>query len=315
MIYSRASEMIGNTPLFALPPLGGAQGARILAKLEYCNPGGSIKDRPALAMIQAAEQSGELRAGMTIVEATAGNTGIGLALVARDRGYGCVLFVPDKVCEEKRAMLKALDVKVILTPKEEGMGEAISRAGAYCADSGNCFMPCQFDNPANPEQAEHILAAEISAQLDGIPDALAIGAGSGGTFTGLARWLKRENPNAVCHLVQPQGSVFDGSPYQPSQIDGIGNSFLPRILDTELADEMVTVSCEDAFWACRLLAREKALLVGSSSGANFFAARRLARRLAPGDRVLTVFPDHMERYFSQSWTDQLHQTSLDSCTT
>jgi len=312
MIYSHASEMIGNTPLFALSPSGGARGGRILAKLEYCNPGGSIKDRPAYAMIEAAERSGRLRAGMTVVEASAGNTGIGLALVARDRGYGCILFVPDKVCAEKRAMLKALCVEVVLVAGEEGMPGAIHQARTLCAGRADCFMPDQFDNPANPEQAEQVLAAEIIAHLDRVPDGMAIGAGSGGTFTGLARRLKRMNPNAICHLVQPVGSVFDGSPYTPTEIDGIGNSFIPEILDTGLADEIVSVSCEEAYWACQLLAREKALLVGSSSGANFFAARRLALRLDPEDVVITVFPDHMERYFSQPWTDRLHQTV---CTT
>ncbi len=314
MIYSQVSDMIGNTPLFALPPLDGARGGRIFAKLEYCNPGGSIKDRPALAMIEAAERDGRLKSGMTIVEATAGNTGIGLAMVARDRGYGCILFAPDKICPEKRALLKALSVEVMITPREQGMSEAIRRAQALCASRDDCFMPCQFENPANPDQAEHVLAAEFAKNLDRVPDGMAIGAGSGGTFTGLARWLKRANPAAICHLVQPKGSVFDGSPYQPYEIDGIGNSFIPEVLTTALADEIVTVSCEQAYWACRLLAREKALLVGSSSGANFFAARRLALMLGPEAVVITVFPDHMERYFSQTWTAKLHQMAPNGMT-
>lgn len=306
MIFSQASELIGNTPLFDLSTMTGDSCARIYAKLEYTNPGGSIKDRPALAMILAAEAQGVLRTGMTIVEATAGNTGIGLALVARERGYACVLFAPDKICVEKQRMLKAYGAQLVLVSSALGMSEALNQARAYCAENRDTYMPCQFDNAANPLQAEHLLAGEILRQLGRVPDGLAVGAGTGGTFTGLARRMKRDNPQITCHLVQPEGSVFDGSPYAPTEIDGIGNSFIPNVLDTKLADAVVTVSASQAYEACADLAREKSLLVGSSSGANYYAARELARQLGADAAVVTVFPDHMERYFSKAWTAQLH---------
>ena len=305
-MIDKTSDLIGNTPIFDLSSMSGNGHARLLAKLEFFNPGGSIKDRPALAMIEAAERKGDLKPGMTIVEATAGNTGIGLALIARERGYGCILFVPDKICQEKRHMLAAYCVNLVLVPKAAGMPEAMRRAKALCASREDCFMPGQFDNPANPDQAERQLGPEIIKQLGRVPDAMVVGAGTGGTFTGLARCMRHHNPQVICHLVQPEGSVFDGSPYHPTEIDGIGNSFIPDVLATDLADEVVTLSSEQAFSACADLAREKALLVGSSSGANFYAARRLAQRLGPKAVVITVFPDHMERYFSRSWTWQIH---------
>jgi len=305
MVISSLIELIGNTPLIDLSRLLPPGQARLVAKLEMLNPGGSIKDRPALAMITAAEEDGRLQPGMTIVEPTAGNTGIGLALVGNLKGYRTAFFVPDRMSAEKIAAMQLLGAEVHLIPKEVGMPGCIEAARRFAEERGNCFMPQQFENPANPAQAETSLGPEIREQLGYYPDGLVAGAGTGGTFTGLARWLKRHQPGAICHVVQPEGSVFCGGIKGNYEVEGIGNSFVPATLDLDIADDVATIADKDSFNRCRQLAREFGLLTGGSSGANLEAAARLCSRLGAGKTVVTVFPDSIERYHSKDWVKKL----------
>ncbi len=305
MIAASVIDLIGKTPILDISKLVGPGQARLLTKLEMYNPGGSIKDRPALAMIQAAEAAGHLKPGMTIVEPTAGNTGIGLALVGNLKGYATTFFVPDRMSREKINAMRAFGAQVFLIPKERGMPGCIEEAEKYAAEQGNCFIPQQFSNPANPWQAEHQLGPEIFEQLGFYPDGIALGAGTGGTFSGVARWLKLHHPTAQCWLVQPLGSIFDGAERKPYEIEGIGNSFIPANLDLSLADRIFTVPDQDAFATCRRLAREAGIAVAGSSGANACAAMALCRELGPGKTVLTLFPDNMERYYSKSWFEDV----------
>ncbi len=304
-VTTSLTELIGNTPLLDISSIVPAGGAKLFAKLEYLNPGGSIKDRPALAMIEAAERDGRLQPGMTIVEPTAGNTGIGLALAGNLKGYRTVFFVPDRMSHEKIVLMQLYGAEVILVDKSCGMTECIERAHAYAATHGNCFVPLQFENPANPEQAETRLAREIEQQLGYVPDGMAIGAGTGGTFTGIARWLHQRNPNARCWLVQPVGSVFRGDEKRPYLVEGIGNSFVPKNLELELAHRIVDIPCERAFARCRDMARRLGVLTGGSGGANAEAAVRLCTELGEGKSVVTVFPDNLERYASKQWVRNL----------
>ena len=305
MVITSLLDLIGNTPLVDLSALLPPAHARLVAKLEMLNPGGSIKDRPALAMIEAAEKDGKLRPGMTIVEPTAGNTGIGLALVGNLKGYKTAFFVPDRMSAEKIAAMQLYGAEVHLVAKEVGMLGCIDAARQFAEQRGNCYMPQQFENPANPGQAETILGPEIREQLGYYPDGLAVGAGTGGTFTGLARWLKQNNTTAVCHVVQPQGSVFCGGEKGNYEIEGIGNSFVPATLSLDLADDVATVADSDSFRRCRQLAREYGLLTGGSSGANLEASIRLCRQLGAGKTVVTVLPDSIERYHSKDWVKNL----------
>jgi len=305
MIVTSLLELIGNTPLLDLTGLLGKGHARLVAKLEMMNPGGSVKDRPALAMIEAAERDDLLRPGMTIVEPTAGNTGIGLALVAGLKGYRTVFFVPGRMSNEKVTAMRLYGAEVNLLTKGLGMAECIERAHHFAATRGNCFVPHQFENEANPGQAETVFGPEVHRELGYYPDGLAIGAGTGGTFTGLSRWLKRHHPGAVCHMVEPAGSVLGGGPKGEYQIEGIGNSFFPPILDLDLADKIVTVPDEQSFAACKQLASRVGLLAGGSSGANFVAASALCKQLGEGKTVLTVFTDNMDRYYSKGWVQDL----------
>ena len=305
MVLTSLLEMIGNTPLLDLTSLLGGGHARLVAKLEMMNPGGSVKDRPALAMIETAEGNGQLKPGMTIVEPTAGNTGIGLALVAKLKGYSTVFFVPGRMSLEKITAMRLYGANVNLVPKGLGMSECIERAHQYAETHGNCFVPHQFENEANPRQAEMIFGPEVHRELGYYPDGLAIGAGTGGTFTGLSRWLKQHNPDAVCHMVEPVGSILGGGPKGEYQIEGIGNSFFPPILDLSLADKIITVRDERSFAACKQLASRVGVLAGGSSGANFVAASALCKQLGEGKTVLTVFTDNMERYYSKGWVQDL----------
>lgn len=298
-------ELIGNTPLLNLSRLLPADSAQVYGKLEMFNPGGSIKDRPALAMIRDAETNGKLKPGMTIVEPTAGNTGIGLALVGNLLGYKTVFFVPGRMSKEKVNSMRLFGAKVFLMPDDMPMLECIARAGAYTEEQGNCYMPQQFANQANPKQAETILGPEIESQLGFLPDGLAIGAGTGGTFTGLAHWLKNKKPSAVCWLVEPVGSVFKGGTKQNYQVEGIGNSFIPSTLHLDLADDIISIPDKDSFKRCKQLALEAGLLVGGSSGANFEASAQLAAKLGKGKTVITVIPDNMDRYNSKEWVQNL----------
>ncbi|CAM2009322.1 PLP-dependent cysteine synthase family protein [Acanthopleuribacter pedis] len=306
-VTSSLIELIGNTPLVDISSIVPAGGAKLFAKLEYLNPGGSIKDRPALAMIEAAERDGRLEPGMTIVEPTAGNTGIGLALAGNLKGYRTVFFVPDRMSHEKIVLMQLYGAEVFLVDKCHGMTGCIERAHAYAAQHGRCFVPLQFENPANPEQAETRLGAEIEQQLGYVPDGMAIGAGTGGTFTGLARWLSNANPDSVRWLVQPEGSVFRGDEKRPYLVEGIGNSFVPKNLDLHLAHRILDIPCTVAFARCRDLARRLGILTGGSGGANAEAAIQLCTQLGEGKSVITVFPDNLERYASKEWVRNLVQ--------
>ncbi len=300
-------EIIGHTPLlhlarFCTPPL-----ADVYAKLEYLNPGGSIKDRAALGMIVDAEGRGTLRPGATIIEPTAGNTGIGLALVGIARGYRVILCVPEGYSREKMKVMEALGGEIHYVTKEEGMKGAIALARKFAEEIPDSFVPQQFENPANPCYHEQTTAREIIEQMDGRIDGVVLGAGTAGTFTGIARAVKKINPKAWCVLVEPEGSIFSTGVPTPGKhkIEGIGQSqFVPSTFDCEVADEIMQVTEEEAFSTVRRLAEMEGVLSGGSSGAAAAAARRLAERLGAGKRIVTVFPDGAERYMSQGIFDE-----------
>jgi cysteine synthase len=263
------------------------------AKLEYLNPGGSVKDRAALGMIEAAEASGRLRPGATIIEPTAGNTGVGLALIGISRGYRVILVVPEKFVGAKTVVMGVLGAEVILTPTEKGIAEAIARAHALAAT-----IP-------NPETHQRTTAAELHAQLGRLPDAVVLGAGTGGTFTGVARYFKERDPRVRAVVAEPTGSIWGGGPAGPHKVEGIGNSFWPGTLDRSLIDEIITVDDDTSFAAVKELARREGLLVGGSSGTAAHAAREVARRLGTGQVVATVFPDAFERYLGMGVFENL----------
>lgn len=298
-VATSSLELIGNTPMIELRRVRPGERARVFAKLELFTPGGSVKDRLGLGLILAAEEEGHLRPGSTIVEPTAGNTGIGLALVAAQRGYRAILVVPERFSLEKQLLMEALGGTVIRTPNEEGMKGAIRRAQEIAAEIPNAFIPQQFENPHNPEIHYLTTAREIWQQMEGRVDAAVIGVGSGGTFSGIARFLKEQSQQIWCVAVEPNGSILQGGEPGPHEVEGIGVSFIPPVLARELIDEVIMVHDDDAFRASRELARQEGLLVGGSSGANCHAALLVAERLGPGKRVLTVFPDSAERYISK----------------
>src|SRR5574341_1187242 len=246
-------ELIGQTPLLRLS-LYAPGPAEVHAKLEFLNPGGSVKDRAALGMIDEAEKSGRLRPGATIIEPTAGNTGIGLALIGISRGYRVILVVPDKFVGPKTAVMSVLGAEAVLTPTEKGMEAAIKKAHELAAALPDAYVPQQFENPANPDIHQRTTAVELHEQLGRVPDAVVIGAGTGGTFTGLARYFKELSPSVRAVLVEPQGSVWGGGPPGPHKVEGIGNSFWPGALDRSLIDEVRTVGDDDAFAPVRELA-------------------------------------------------------------
>jgi len=292
------TQLVGNTPLLKLRRIVPADCADIFAKLEYLNPGGSIKDRAALGIIRKAEEQGLLQPGSTIVEATAGNTGIGLALIGVSRGYKVAFFVPERMSEEKVTVMRALGAEVTRTPDTEGMAGAIRRAQEFTAER-NGFMARQFENPANPDYHQQTTAAEIFSQMEGRIDAVVIGAGTAGTFTGVARSMKAKLPKVLAIAVETQGSVLGGGPPGKHKVEGIGSSFIPKNFDKTVCDEIVMVSDEDAFDTVKKLAALEGVLGGSSSGANVFAALKIAKRLGAGKRVVTVVPDSSERYLSK----------------
>lgn len=292
-------DLIGDTPMVRLRNIVPQDAAEVFVKLEYLNPGGSIKDRAALGIVQRAEAEGKLKAGSTIVEATAGNTGIGLALVGVSRGYSVVICMPAKFSKEKRFLTRALGAKVITTPDEEGMEGAIRRAKQIAADTPDAFMAGQFENRANPDFHHDTTGREIWEQMEGRVDAIAIGAGTSGTFTGVARYLKENNPRIWCVTVETQGSVYGGGKAGDHRVEGIGSSFIPTIYDGSVCDEVIAVSDDDAFATVAELARKEGVLAGSSAGANVFASIQVARRLGTGRRIITVIPDSAERYMSK----------------
>ena len=298
-------DLIGRTPLlhlarFAPPPLGD-----IYAKIEWFNPGGSVKDRAALGMILDAEQKGLLRAGSTIIEPTAGNTGIGLALVGIAKGYRVVLCVPEGFAAEKMKLIEVLGGDIEYVPHDAGMTGAIERCKELAGQIENSFVPQQFENTANPCFHESTTASEIIEQMNGEIDAVVIGAGTSGTFCGVARAVRKINPNVLCILVEPEGSIYGGNPPGPKKIEGIGQrDFIPSIFDASLADEIMMVMDEDVCASLKRLATKEGLLGGWSSGAAATASYKVAERLGPGKRIVTVFPDGAERYQSQGIFEQ-----------
>jgi len=293
------TELVGETPMLQLKRLVPAASADVFAKLEYLNPGGSVKDRAAVGIIRRAEQEGKLAPGGTIVEATAGNTGIGLALIGVNRGYKVRLFVPERFSEEKVKIMRALGAEVIRTPDAEGMLGAIRRAKELAASDPTAFMSGQFENPANPDYHYATTAPEIFEQMEGRIDALVLGCGTSGTFTGVGRFMKENLPGVLAYAVETQGSVLGGGKPGPHKVEGIGASFVPETFDRSVCDEVMMVSDKDAFEMVKQLAAQEGVLAGSSGGAAVFAALQVARRLGAGKRVVTVVPDSAERYLSK----------------
>jgi cysteine synthase A len=293
------TDLIGQTPMLHLRRIAGPSVAAVYAKLESLNPGASIKDRAALGMILDAEKRGLLKPGSTIIEATAGNTGIGLALVGVNRGYNVVLFVPEGFAEEKCILMRGFGAKVERTPQEEGIRGAIRRAKESAETTPDSFAALQFQNAANPEYHHDTTAVEIWEQMEGNIDAFVAGVGSGGTFSGVARFLKEQNSKILTVAVETQGSILQGGEPGPHKVEGIGVSFIPETFQREHCDEIVRVMDEDAFEMVKRLASEEGVLAGSSSGANIFAALEIARRLGPGKRVATIIADSAERYLSK----------------
>jgi len=274
-------------------------GAEVFVKLEYLNPGGSVKDRAAIGIIERAEREGRLKPGGVIVEATAGNTGIGLALIGVNRGYQVALFVPENFSEEKVILMRALGAEVVRTPDEEGMSGAIRRAQELADNTPGAFMAAQFENPANPDYHYQSTAQELFEQMDGRIDAVTIGSGTAGTFTGVARYLKQKLPRVWTVAVETEGSVLGGGAPGPHKVEGIGASFVPKNFDRSVCDEILMVTDENAFRTVKELAAKEGVLSGSSGGANVFAALEVAERLGAGKRVVTLIPDSAERYLSK----------------
>lgn len=289
-------ELVGRTPLVRLARVAPQGGAVVLGKLEVKNPGGSVKDRPALAMIETAERGGVLGAGAVIVEATSGNTGISLAMIAAVRGYRCVLVMPEDMSLERRYVLRAYGAEIVLTPAEEGMAGAVGRAEQFARDTPGAFMPRQFQNAANPEAHERTTAREILDAVGADLTAFVAGVGTGGTITGVGRVLKRERPTVRVVAVEPAASaVLSGKPAGMHGIQGLGAGFVPEILDRAVIDQIISVSDVAAERMAQRLAREEGLLVGPSSGANVHAACEVAKALVSGI-VVTVLCDTGERY-------------------
>jgi cysteine synthase len=293
-------DLIGNTPLLKLSRVTIESGAEVWAKLEGFNPGGSVKDRPALAMIEDAEKKGKLKKGMTIVEPTSGNTGIGLAMVAAVKGYRVILTMPESMSIERRKLLQAYGAELVLTPAAQGMKGATTKADEILASGKGYFKPDQFGNPSNPQVHRRTTAKEIVAQMGAKKiDAFVAGVGTGGTITGVGEVLRKKFKNITIVAVEPASSpLLSGGQPGPHTIQGIGANFVPVILNTKIYDEVMTVTNEDAADTARKLAREEGLLVGVSSGAACWAALRVAARLGKGRRVVTVFPDVGERYLT-----------------
>ncbi len=293
------TELVGQTPMVRLNRLVGTGDAEIWAKLETMNPGGSIKDRAALGIVLAAERRGVLQPGAIICEATAGNTGVGLALIGVQRGYRVRIYIPEGFAEEKCILMRGLGAEVIRTPESESMAGAIRRTLEFESETPGAFAAMQFENPANPDFHEQTTAVEIFEQMEGRIDAVVIGVGSSGTVTGIARYLKRRLAGVLTVAVETQGSVLQGGVPGPHRVEGIGVAVVPSTFDRSVCDRIVMVSDEDAFATVRRMAREEGVLGGSSSGANLFAAMAVARELGEGKRVVTIVPDSAERYLSK----------------
>ncbi len=301
-IYQQSSSLIGNTPLLEVAKIEKEEGlrARVLVKLEYFNPGGSVKDRVALAMVEAAERSGALREGGTIIEPTSGNTGVGLAMVAAAKGYKAVIVMPETMSEERRRLIAAYGAELVLTPGAEGMKGAIAKAEQLLAETPGAIIPQQFENPANPQVHYATTGPEIWRDTEGTVDIVVAGVGTGGTLSGVARALKERKPQVEAFAVEPASSpVLSGGAPGAHKIQGIGAGFVPKNYDSTMADGVITVSNDDAFAAARLMARHQGVLVGISSGAALHAAMQLARRPEnEGKTIVAIMPDTGERYLS-----------------
>ncbi len=291
-------ELIGKTPIIKLNNMGIKAGVNVFAKLECFNPGGSVKDRIGISMISKAEKDGLLKPGSTIVEATAGNTGLGVALGALNKGYRVIFVVPEKFSIEKQVLMRALGGEVINTPKEKGMKGAVEKAEELLKSIDNSISLQQFENEQNPLIHYETTGQEIYNDLEGKIDYFVAGAGSGGTFSGIARYLKERNTGTKAILADPVGSTMGGGEEGCYAMEGIGNNFIPKTMDMELVDGVIKVNDEEAFYMAKELARKEGLIVGSSSGAAMAAALKLAQGITSGN-IVTVFPDRGDRYFSK----------------
>lgn len=293
------TELIGRTPLVRLNRLSPPGGATIYGKVEFFNPGGSVKDRICLNMIDEAERLGALKPGGTIVEPTSGNTGIGLALVAAVRGYKLILVMPESMSMERASLLSSYGAQLVLTPAWEGMKGSIREAESIIAQNPSYFMPDQFSNPANPAMHKKTTAIEILESLDGKIDAFVAAVGTGGTITGCGELFKERDPNVKVIAVEPAGSpVLSGGEPGPHKIQGIGAGFIPKVLNRSIIDRVMTVTDDEAYQTAKQLSKKEGLLVGISAGANVFAAQKVAQELGPGKKVVTILCDTGERYIS-----------------
>lgn len=296
MITENILDLIGSTPIVSLEP---STGMKIFAKAEFLNPGGSIKDRVAKNMIEQAEKRGVLKKGMTIVEPTSGNTGIGLALCGVRMGYNVIIVMPENMSEERKKIIRALGAELVLTPAEESLDGAVNEVMRIASQSDEYFVPQQFENPDNPKIHYLTTGPEIYGQLDGKVDIFVSGLGSGGTLQGITEFLKEKNPDLISVAVEPKNvSALLGDEPGLHQIQGIGDGFIPSVLDTSLIDEVVTVTDDDAIGTTRMLAKKQGLMCGTSSGANIWACMQMAEKYGKDKIIATVLPDRMERYFS-----------------
>ena len=301
-IYKGATGLIGNTPLVEFTNIEKSQGinATVLAKLEYFNPAGSVKDRIALAMIEDAEKKGLLKKGSTIIEPTSGNTGIGLASIAAAKGYKIILTMPETMSVERRNILKAYGAEIVLTEGSKGMKGAIAKAEELAKETPDSFVPEQFENPANPEIHRLTTGPEVWKDTDGKVDFFVAGVGTGGTVTGTGEYLKSQNPNVKVVAVEPKDSpVLSKGTAGPHKIQGIGAGFVPKTLNTDVYDEVIAVANEDAFETSKLIAKKEGILVGISAGAAYYAALELAKRPEnKGKTIVALLPDSGDRYYS-----------------
>lgn len=295
--YDSMQALIGHTPLVRLGNLVKKEGVNVFAKLELWNPSGSVKDRTGLYMVNDAEQRGLLTPGGTIVEATAGNTGLGIAFAALNRGYRIIFVVPTKFSAEKQALMRALGAEVINTPREKGMLGAVEKAEQIKAEIPGSISLEQFKNQSNPLAHYETTGKEIYEALDGKIDYVVAGAGSGGTYTGVLRYLKEQNPAIRGILADPVGSTMGGGEHSDYNIEGIGNDFIADTMDMTLVDDVVKVTDDEAFATARLLAKTEGVFAGSSSGAAMAAVLKLTKRVSSGN-IVTIFPDRGDRYFS-----------------
>jgi cystathionine beta-synthase (O-acetyl-L-serine) len=298
-VAKNVHELIGHTPVVEITQFPLPEGVRVFAKLESFNPGGSIKDRLGQELLRDALETGKLKEGGTIIEPTAGNTGIGLALAAIGKNINVIFCVPEKFSIEKQQIMKALGATIVHTPTSEGMQGAIRKAQELAREIPNSYCPQQFANPANPRTYYKTLGPELWEDLDGQIDIFVAGAGSGGTFMGTATFLKEKNPNIKTVIVEPEGSILNGGEPGPHKTEGIGMEFLPDYMDPSYFDAIHTIRDEDAFRRVKELAAKEGLLVGSSSGAAFHAALLEAEKAKPGTNIVVIFPDSSERYLSK----------------